>query len=207
MLTVIVAFDGSRNSSTCRPLASRYSVMPSTVVTRVTPWGNCVWAATTALKIRASASAQARTASFMSIPRYCCSANLPCGTRVRLHRRGLVRGRREALDRQGGSPRLHCRGGRRQTTISERPAIRRGRKRGKEHASENGPRGGTIDHPGGARRAGLRPRRWRWWRRVPVAAAADAEHGLRGRRHRAAEVRGARWRAARVHVLEDRKSV
>src|SRR6185503_9846223 len=33
MLTVIVAFDGSRNSSTCRPLASRYSVMPSTVVT------------------------------------------------------------------------------------------------------------------------------------------------------------------------------
>ncbi len=30
MLTVIVGFDGSGNSSTCRPLASRYSVMPST---------------------------------------------------------------------------------------------------------------------------------------------------------------------------------
>src|SRR5258708_33157440 len=42
MLTVMVGFDGSGNSSTLRPLARRYSVMPSTVVTRVTPAGN--WA-------------------------------------------------------------------------------------------------------------------------------------------------------------------
>src|SRR5689334_753501 len=33
MLTVIVCFDGSGKSSTRRPLSSRYSVMPSTVVT------------------------------------------------------------------------------------------------------------------------------------------------------------------------------
>ena len=39
MLTVIVAFDGSRNSSTCSPLSSRYSAMPSTVVTWVTAVG------------------------------------------------------------------------------------------------------------------------------------------------------------------------
>jgi hypothetical protein len=34
MFTVMVCFDGSGNSSTRRPLASRYSVMPSTEVTR-----------------------------------------------------------------------------------------------------------------------------------------------------------------------------
>ena len=34
MLTVMVGFDGSGNSSTRRPFASRYSVMPSTEVTR-----------------------------------------------------------------------------------------------------------------------------------------------------------------------------
>src|SRR5690606_8365298 len=36
-LTVIVAFDGAGKSSTRKPLSSRYSVMPSTEVTRVTP--------------------------------------------------------------------------------------------------------------------------------------------------------------------------
>jgi hypothetical protein len=34
MLTVMVCFDWSGNMSTRRPFASRYSVMPSTVVTR-----------------------------------------------------------------------------------------------------------------------------------------------------------------------------
>src|SRR6516162_8000426 len=40
MLTVIVDFDGSGKTRTCRPLASLYSVMPSTDVTRVMPAGN-----------------------------------------------------------------------------------------------------------------------------------------------------------------------
>src|SRR5258706_15484884 len=39
MFTVMVGFEGSGKSSTLRPLARRYSVMPSTVVTRVTPVG------------------------------------------------------------------------------------------------------------------------------------------------------------------------
>src|SRR3982751_3894695 len=37
MFTVIVGFDWSGNSSTCRPLARRYSVMPSTLVIFETP--------------------------------------------------------------------------------------------------------------------------------------------------------------------------
>jgi hypothetical protein len=37
--TVIVGFDGSGKSSTLRPFARRYSVIPSTAVTRVTPAG------------------------------------------------------------------------------------------------------------------------------------------------------------------------
>src|SRR5438046_1580162 len=35
----MVGFEGSGNSSTLRPLASRYSVMPSTLVMRVIPAG------------------------------------------------------------------------------------------------------------------------------------------------------------------------
>src|SRR3954469_14253656 len=40
MATVPVSTVGSGRSSTCKPLARRYSVMPSTVVTRVMPCGN-----------------------------------------------------------------------------------------------------------------------------------------------------------------------
>src|SRR5258706_9216684 len=39
MLTVTVGFDASGKRRTFNPLARRYSVMPSTVVTRVTPAG------------------------------------------------------------------------------------------------------------------------------------------------------------------------
>src|SRR5215471_9422570 len=39
MLTVVVCFDWSGNNSTRRPFASLYSVMPSTDVTRSTPFG------------------------------------------------------------------------------------------------------------------------------------------------------------------------
>src|SRR5436853_153143 len=49
MLTVIVGFDGSGKSTTRRPFASRYSVIPSTEVTRSTPGGrggaSAAWAA------------------------------------------------------------------------------------------------------------------------------------------------------------------
>src|SRR5438045_8335318 len=40
MLTVTVGFEASGKSSALRPLGSRYSVMPSTEVTRVTPAGS-----------------------------------------------------------------------------------------------------------------------------------------------------------------------
>src|SRR5688572_12972760 len=40
MLTVIVSFVGSGNSSTLSPFARRYSVIPSTEVTRSTPLGS-----------------------------------------------------------------------------------------------------------------------------------------------------------------------
>src|SRR6266851_3026774 len=40
MLTVIVGFDRSGKSTTRRPFASRYSVIPSTEVTRSTPGGS-----------------------------------------------------------------------------------------------------------------------------------------------------------------------
>src|SRR6218665_403158 len=39
MLTVVVGLESSGTSSTCRPLASRYSVMPSTALTWLTPAG------------------------------------------------------------------------------------------------------------------------------------------------------------------------
>src|SRR5438045_1424797 len=40
MFTVIVGFEGSGKSRTLKPFARRYSVMPSTDVTFVTPAGN-----------------------------------------------------------------------------------------------------------------------------------------------------------------------
>src|SRR5688572_25965454 len=40
MFTVMVGLELSGNSRTCRPLERRYSVMPSTLVTRVTPAGS-----------------------------------------------------------------------------------------------------------------------------------------------------------------------
>src|ERR1051326_1026105 len=46
MLTVIFGLEASGNSSTCRPLGSAYSVMPSTLVTWVTPCGR-PWARAT----------------------------------------------------------------------------------------------------------------------------------------------------------------
>src|ERR1044072_5333657 len=47
MLTVVVGFDASGNSSTFRPLARRYSVMPSADGPCVTPFGSCTaWAGT-----------------------------------------------------------------------------------------------------------------------------------------------------------------
>ena len=49
MLTVTVGFDWSGKSSTRRPLASRYSVMPSTEVTRSTPRGSATPACAAAL--------------------------------------------------------------------------------------------------------------------------------------------------------------
>ena len=39
--TVMVGFEGSGNISTFRPFSRLYSVIPSTEVTFVTPFGNC----------------------------------------------------------------------------------------------------------------------------------------------------------------------
>ncbi len=44
MLTVIVCFDSSGNSSARNPFGQRYSVMPSTDVTRTTPDGSAALA-------------------------------------------------------------------------------------------------------------------------------------------------------------------
>ncbi len=44
MLTVIVCFDSSGKSSARRPFGQRYSVMPSTDVTRTTPDGSAALA-------------------------------------------------------------------------------------------------------------------------------------------------------------------
>ena len=65
MFTVIVGFDWSGKSSTCRPFASRYSVMPSTAVIALIPGGRAAavcadsGATGTAERTRDSASAAA----------------------------------------------------------------------------------------------------------------------------------------------------
>src|SRR5689334_3010756 len=64
MLTVVVGFDGSVPRRTMRPLASRYSLMPSTLVTDAMPAGSFAtgWPLAAGAKRRGSNQRQASKA-------------------------------------------------------------------------------------------------------------------------------------------------
>src|SRR4051812_26337378 len=70
MFTVTVFLVGSGNSSTLSPFSSRYSVMPSTVVTRCTPFGSCVVCPSAKLMVRRQTAADCRNFIDFSEPQY-----------------------------------------------------------------------------------------------------------------------------------------
>ena len=79
-MTVAVGFDGSANRMTRKPLASRYSVIPSTVGPRVTPAGSrsiaCASAVPSAANNR-NAADQRQTMNFMAVYSKTASGILP----------------------------------------------------------------------------------------------------------------------------------
>src|SRR5713101_620489 len=68
MLTVIVCFEGSGKRSTLKPFESRYSVIPSTDVTRSIPLGSAgFWAGVVIDAMATSANAESRAEIFILV--------------------------------------------------------------------------------------------------------------------------------------------